>query len=295
VSGEGAALLVDLSPVQHGEGDGATPVEECAASLVAAGAVRALLLDPSAPVPGTLHSRLFGSGLLRWNTAREVRRAGDTVYVAFAGAVVPPHVERLGVPVVTVRAEGAHAAQLALEAARGLQVRAVSRLRVAVVASRSTPVVDALRDRCNVVLIDEDSPDTQWSGFDGVVHLLGTSAADAFVLRVALRVPGVVWLQEVSLAPLYRFAGDDVDAAAQRMYGDRAPGLPLSDEVLSRYGLLMTSEVVRAAQAVVLPSEEALRRVVLDNGGNGPLPPLSVCSAADPVVAAELLLALVSA
>jgi hypothetical protein len=45
---------------------------------------------------------------------------------------------------------------------------------------------------------------------------------------------------------------------------------------------------------VVVPSEQAARRLRLDQGANGPCPPLSVCDGSDPGVAASHLLALLS-
>jgi hypothetical protein len=325
--GEAPGLLIDISLAQRGVEDGrATPVEECAAALVAMpGAVRALLLDPGAPIPGGLHSRLFGSGLLRWNTATSVRRAaaaGPVAYVAFAEGAVPPHVERLGVPVVTVAAEGARAAGLVLAAARGLGGTVVSRLRVAVVgamppsaapcAAMNARLVEALRPRCDVEVVEGDglAGTTRAAAYDAVVHLLGGAAGEVAVLRSARRVPGVLWMHHESLAEVHRAeAGGSAPMLAsllRRLYGERAP-LPLLDALdrgdasafdaaaERRFGVLMTGDVVRAAHAVVVPSESAARRLRLDQGAGGPCPPVSVCTAAaDAVAAADHLLSVVA-
>jgi hypothetical protein len=307
--GDVPGLLVDISAAQRAGEAGTTPVEECAAALVAMpGVVRALLLDPSAPIPGSLHTRLFGSGLLRWNTAAEVRRAaasGPLAYVTFAEAAVPAHVERLGVPVVTVRAGGAHAAGLVLAAARGLRVDVPSRLRVAVVAvmppslgpcaAVNARMVAALSALCDVDVIGDESlvGTARAAAYDAVVHLLGGAAAELPVLRSARRVPGVLWLHGVALADVHRSetaGGADMAALLRRMYADRAPS-PVLDALdrgdvggfdgaaERRFGLLLTGDVVRAAHAVVVPSEAAARRLRLDQGANAPCPPLSVCDA----------------
>lgn len=332
-------LLVDLSAAQRPSDAGAA-VEQCAAALVALpGVVRALLLDPAAPIPGTLHSRLFGSGLLRWNTAREVRRAaetGSTVYVAFTDSAVPSFVQRLGVPVVTLRAPAG--SDEVLRAARDAVAPAsdaLPRLRVAVVAalapgaSVNAGLVEALAAHCEIDVFSDDSPDAQWlsrldvtrrgaagavmgtalaASYDGVVHLLGTSAADLPVLQSARRVSGVLWLRDVALASLYRAEAADAPelaAVLRRVYAHRAPAPVLEaldrgdasgfDGVAEqRYGLLLTGEVVRVARAVVVRSEQAARRLRLDQGANGPCPPLSVCDGSDVGVAASHLLSLLS-
>ncbi|HXA29260.1 MAG TPA: hypothetical protein VN193_11000 [Candidatus Angelobacter sp.] len=322
-------LLVDLSAAQRAS-DGGAAVERCAAGLVAMpGVVRALLLDPAAPLPGGLHSRLFGSGLLRWNTATEVRRAlasGFAVYVAFDGAAVPEHVVRLGVPVVA--ASSSAAADAVVSAARSVAAGGGSArvaLRVAVVAAHvpvNVALVAALAARCDVEVFADDWPGAQSperlagtalaASYDGVVHLLATAAADLPVLRSARRVPGVLWLHDIALAGLYRAeAADAADAARalaavlRRCCADRAPApllgaLDRGDAAAfdaaaeRRYGLLLTAEVVRAARCVVVPSAAAARRLRLDQGAAGPCPPLSVCDAPDPDGAAAHLLSLVA-
>ncbi|HZS15749.1 MAG TPA: hypothetical protein VFC09_14230 [Candidatus Dormibacteraeota bacterium] len=314
-----AGLLVDVGAAQRPGTAGAGFVEECAAALLARGdAVRALLLDPGAPIPGTLHSRVLGSGLLRWNTASEVRRArsgGPCVYVTFGEAAVPPHVERLGVPVVVMATGDAAPAEVAERvvalALRAGDVAAAGPMRVAFVAAaspRNRALAGALARRCEVdtfaggALAGTVSP----AEYDGVVHALSGDGGDLEVLRSARRLPGVLWLHEVSLADVYRAeARTAVGLAAvlRRLYGERAPApalealdrgdaLGFDPAAERRYGLLLSSEVVRGARAVVVPDERAARRLRLDQGAGGPCPPISVCDVSDPDAAATHLLSL---
>lgn len=103
------ALLVDLSAAQAGgsAGEAARVASEVAAALLnVPGAVGALLLDPSLPLPGGLHPALLSSPLLRWNTATELRRGmaqGPVAYFvpAPAGAApLPPLVAERAMPLV---------------------------------------------------------------------------------------------------------------------------------------------------------------------------------------------------
>jgi len=114
-------LLVDLSATQRAEPDRAARwVGELAAALLEIpGAVRALLLDPALPLPGSLHPALFSSPLLRWNTATELRRAGLAGPVAYlvpwlpgqvpGGTLLPAPVAERDMPLVMVRPPGASA------------------------------------------------------------------------------------------------------------------------------------------------------------------------------------------
>jgi hypothetical protein len=91
----------------------------------------------------------------------------------------------------------------------------------------------------------------------------------------------------------------------RRMYADRAPSPALDaldrgdaagfdGAAERRFGLLLTGEVIRAAHAVVVPSEAAARRVRLDQGANGPCPPVSVFDASsDAQAAASHLLSVI--
>jgi len=312
-------LLVDLSAAQRPEDPAAAAVESCVAALLATpGSVRALLLDPAAPLPGTLHARLLGSGLLRWNTAAEVRRAaasGTVAYVTF-GAAVPAHVERLGVSVVHVAATAAPAEVLAAATRSAVRVDVVPRLHVVAVCApdvaANARLLDALASQCDLDVLHDDTlvATVRAPAYDGVVHILGAAApAEVAVLRSARRVSGVLWLHDVALAQVHRVeASGDARALAavvRRMYADRAP-LPLLDALdrgaasafdagaVQRYGLLLSGDVVRVARAVVVPSDEAARRLRLDQGANGPCPPVSVCTPGDAGAAAAHVLSLVA-
>src|SRR5581483_5960634 len=299
------------------------------------GAVRAVLLDPGAPIPGTLHARVFGSGLLRWNTAATVRAEGaGAVYVCFGERRAPEWVERLGVPVLAVEAAAPAAAVVdaarrlasasavgpapAVDAAREASGAAapVVPLRVAVAGDatgRDAPLVDALRRRCEVDAVGDSFGDPLGAvGYDAVVHTLSGSAADVATVQSARRVPGVVFLHGVSFGDAYRAEASQRDdgaawlaASLRRMYGDRAPravldGLDAGDTAAfstgaeRRFGLLLSVDVMRVARAVLAPSDDALRRLRLDQGAGGPCPPLSVCDTSDADAAAEHLLAVIA-
>ncbi len=333
-----APLLVDIGPAQRPGGAGAAAVEECTAALIGMGAVRAVLLDPGAPIPGTLHARVFGSGLLRWNTAATVRAEGaGAVYVCFGERRAPEWVERLGVPVLAVEAATPAAAVVdaalgvagaaapparrpaaVVDAALGLAGGAapVAPLRVAVAgdaAGRDAALVEALRRRCEVDAVGDSFGDPlRAAGYDAVVHVLAGSAADVATMQSARRVPGIVFLHGVSFGDAYRAEASQRDdgaawlaASLRSMYGARAPravldGLDAGDiaafstDAERRFGLLLSVDVVRVARAVVVPSDDALRQLRLDQGAGGPCPPLSVCDTSDADMAAEHLLAVIA-
>jgi hypothetical protein len=340
---------------QRPEDPRARDVEEWAAGLLAVpGAVAGLLLNPGLPIHGRLHSRLFGSGMLWWNTAAEVRRlmaSGALAYVVFGAAEVPEHVRRLGIPVVLV-GSGGDVADVALRVERGTPaaevvaaVRGLSGvaevapapLRVGLVGAvsngRVAAVAEALAARCRLDVFTDDDADPAWlerlgasrfsagaligttlaSSYDGVVHALGDSAADVGALRSARRVPGVLWLRERSLAGVHRAEAASSDAPAAAMAAllrrvsmrrapapllealDRGDAAAFDAAAERRYGLLLTGEVVRVAQAAIVSSEQAARRLRLDQGAGGPCPPLQVADPADPRAVAEALMGLVAA
>jgi hypothetical protein len=197
--------------------------------------------------------------------------------------------------------------------------------------ARVAAVAEALAERCRLDVFTDDDPEPAWlerlgatrlpagvligttlaSSYDGVVHALGGSAADIAALRSARRVPGVLWLRDPSPAGVHRAeaAASEAPAATlaallRRVYAHRAPA-PLLEALdrgdaaafdataERRFGLLLTGEVVRVAQAVIVTSEQAARRLRLDQGANGPCPPLHVADPADPRALADALLALI--
>jgi len=235
-------------------------------------ATRGVMLDPSRTVPGDLAPALLRSPSLRWDTATERRRVG--------GVVAP------ALRVALVHAGGRECA--------GLTAALASRCALDV------PDVEALA-RPGVA-----------AGYDAVLVLLGGTAADAPVLRVARRVPAVLWLRSLALAEPHRAEaaagaapGPALAAALRRCCADRAPR-PLLERLDSgdasafdaaaerRYGLLLTAEVVREARAVVVSSAADTRRLRLDLGPRARVPSITVIDPADDSAAAAALLTLLS-
>jgi hypothetical protein len=118
----------------------------------------------------------------------------------------------------------------------------------------------------------------------------------------------VLWLGDVALCEVHRVeaAGSPQPAAAlaatlRRMYADRAPQPLLGaldggdagafDAAAERrFGLLLSVDVVRGARTVVVPSVAAARRLRLDQGANGPCPPILVVDPDDAMAVADAVL-----
>ncbi|MBA2609924.1 MAG: glycosyltransferase [Actinobacteria bacterium] len=116
--------------------------------------------------------------------------------------------------------------------------------------------------------------------YDGLIYVVGNSAAHHEVVEIARRVPGIVWFHDVRLAGLYlsmpsgrfdpgwRRARGVMEDRLIRQYGAR-----LSQEVMDRWndptvydrhGLGLTGELVARAPLVLVNSEHAARLVRLD-------------------------------
>jgi hypothetical protein len=312
--GDGArGLVVDIAAVQRGDAAAAEFAAERAVALLSTNAVRALLLDPVLPVPGSLHPALLRSALLRWHTATELRRAA----LGGASAVATPnHAARDGL-VVRELAVGA------------LHVALVGALppSTSVAAADNARIAEALSRRCRIDVACDGQPDASWLrrigarhlrvealaqqglafAYDAVVHCVGASPADLPALRSARRVPGVLVLHDLALATPHRVEaraaaapGPALAALLRRVYADRAPAPLLARldsgdaeafdaAVERRYGLLFTGEVVRRARAVMVPSESAARRLRLDQGPGAPCPPVAVVPPGDAETATALL------
>lgn len=251
-------LLVDLSAAQRPQPDRAARwVGELAAALLEIpGAVRALLLDPSLPLPGSLHPAVFSSPLLRWNTATELRRAAAAGPVAYL-VPAPPGL----VPGATLLPAPVAAGELPLvmivpprwpDAAGPLAAmgRTLYEHADLVIAPQDADLADIEVEAKRVAVLPELGARAI---VDAVQALAGTAAADGGArLRVALvgalppsPAPSASFMAQLAeaLAPRCRLAvasDDPVDAA----WLERLDVELHSVDALSRGGLAWSYDAV---------------------------------------------------
>jgi glycosyltransferase involved in cell wall biosynthesis len=124
------------------------------------------------------------------------------------------------------------------------------------------------------------------SSYDTIIYCFGNSEHHHKTYELVQKYPGIVWLHDVRLFGFYygytqskyqggfgRYCQDKLPA----WYGDRTPTVDLSRltvEQARRFGLGMTTELVRSARAVIVNSHVAERLLVMEQGPDASLPPL---------------------
>jgi glycosyltransferase involved in cell wall biosynthesis len=126
------------------------------------------------------------------------------------------------------------------------------------------------------------------AGYDAVIYTLGNSKHHIATYDLARRFPGVLWLHDVRLGSFHheyanaRFPEDPeawMRATLRKAYGPRLPTLdavasPFDRPWQHRHGVFLTQELVRHARAVIVHSAFAEQMLRLDQGPDGPLPPV---------------------
>ncbi len=124
------------------------------------------------------------------------------------------------------------------------------------------------------------------ASYDAIVYTVGNNQHHHQTFDLARRYPGIVWLHDVRLGgQQVTYATDRLGLEPQQfvaqklreLYGERAPAQVVgaySYADSARFGLGFTAEWLRTARGVLVNSEYAERLVRLDQGPNGPVPPL---------------------
>lgn len=187
------------------------------------------------------------------------------------------------------------------------------------IADYNARLIGELADRCDVdVLLPSsevadqlgDSPTGHLSlselgglidahSYDALIWTVGNSPHHFEILEAMQMYPGVAWLHDVRLAGLQDLYernrnpttwAQTFAATLRAQYGRRVPeGVldPLVAEAPQLYGLGVTRDRVRNARAVIVNSAFAERLLAMDQGPDGPLPPVWVLPHAFAAPAAE--------
>jgi glycosyltransferase involved in cell wall biosynthesis len=183
------------------------------------------------------------------------------------------------------------------------------------IASYSARIIPKLAERVDLEVLyasRQERPTVSWRGvpllpinalgrylnphaYHAIIYAVGNSPSHLATYEMMTTYPGIGWFHDVRLPHLYWHYAQSVGVnphtfigeQLRRHYGSRAPGHAVEEwslDLVDRFGLGLTPELVRGSRHVIVHSPFAERLLRLDQGPDVRCPPITVL----PLAAAPL-------